>query len=137
MARTKQVARKSCTLRIQKKKLPTKKTGRKSAQAPCIGVVMGKRFRPGVVAMKEIRKYQRTAENLIKRRPFQRLVRDIVQTFTNHIRFMRGALAALQEAAEAHLVELFEKAYQCSIHAKRVTLMCKDLQLARRVCNVK
>ena len=135
MARTKQVARKSFTVDQKKKNLTAHKIGRKSAV--CTGVVKAKRFRPGVVAMKEIRKYQRTTENLIKKRPFQRLVRDIVQTFTNDIRFMHGALAALQEAAEAHLVELFEKAYQCSIHAKRVTLMCKDLQLARRVCNVK
>ena len=93
------------------------------------------RYRPGTVALREIRKYQKSTELLIRKLPFQRLVREIAQEFTNNreLRFQGTAMLALQEAAESYLVGLFEDTNLCAIHAKRVTAMPKDLQLARRL----
>jgi histone H3 len=91
------------------------------------------RFRPGTVALREIRKYQRTTELLIRKLPFGRLVREIAQDFKNDLRFQSTAVMALQEAAEAYLVGLFEDTNLCAIHAKRVTIQPKDMILARRI----
>ncbi|WVZ07730.1 hypothetical protein V8G54_021076 [Vigna mungo] len=108
MARTKQTARKSTGGKAPRKQLATK-AARKSAPATG-GVKKPHRFRPGTVALREIRKYQKSTELLI-----------------------RNAVSALQEAAEAYLVGLFEDTNLCAIHAKRVTIMPKDIQLARRI----
>ncbi|OWM91175.1 hypothetical protein CDL15_Pgr000118 [Punica granatum] len=97
------------------------------------GVKKPHRFRPGTVALREIRKYQKSTELLIRKLPFQRLVREIAQDFKTDLRFQSSAVAALQEAAEAYLVGLFEDTNLCAIHAKRVTIMPKDIQLARRI----
>ncbi len=70
---------------------------------------------------------------LIRKLPFQRLVREIATEFKQEIRFQSQAVLALQEAAEAYLVSLFEDTNLCAIHAKRVTIMSKDLQLAKRI----
>ena len=86
-----------------------------------------------LVALKEIRKYQKSAELLIKRLPFQRLVREVAQDFKTDMRFQAAALNALQEAAEAYIVSLFEDTNLCAIHAKRVTILPKDIQLARKL----
>jgi histone H3 len=91
------------------------------------------RYRPGTVALRQIRKYQKTTDLLIRKLPFQRLVREIAQDFKNDARFQSTAMLALQEAAEAYLVALFEDTNLCAIHAKRVTIMPKDIQLARRI----
>lgn len=91
------------------------------------------RYRPGTVALREIRKYQKTTELLIRKLPFQRLVREVSQDFKSDLRFQSSALLALQEASEAYLVGLFEDTNLCAIHAKRVTIMPKDIQLARRI----
>jgi histone H3 len=93
-----------------------------------------RRYRPGERALREIRFYQKSTDLMIRKLPFARLVRE-VQTyfFRKEYRWQAEAMLALQEAAEAHLVSLFEDAYLCTIHAKRVTLMPKDLQLARRI----
>jgi histone H3/H4 len=96
------------------------------------------RYRPGTVALKEIRKYQRSTEMLIRKLPFARLVRQVCDDhFTppdvEALRWQGKALEALQEAAEAYLVKLFEDANLCCIHAKRVTIMRRDIQLARRI----
>lgn len=92
-----------------------------------------RRFRPGEKSLKEIRKYQGSTELLIRRAPFQRLVREITGTFKERLRFQSQALLALQEASEAYLTGVFEDANLCAIHGKRVTIMPKDVQLARRV----
>lgn len=93
-----------------------------------------RRYRPGEKALREIRFYQRNTDLLIRRLPFARLVKE-VQTyfFRKEYRWQGEAMVALQEAAEAHLVGLFEDANLCTIHAKRVTIMPKDMQLARRI----
>ena len=91
------------------------------------------RYRPGTVALREIRKYQKSTELLIRKLPFQRLVRENAQDFKTDLRFQSSAVLALQEAAEAYLVGLFEDTNLAAIHAKRVTIMPKDIQLARRI----
>jgi histone H3 len=91
------------------------------------------RFRPGVVAVREIRKFQKSTELLIRKLPFQRMVREIANDFKTDLRFQSHAVLALQEAAEAYLVGLFEDTNLCAIHAKRVTILPKDIQLARRI----
>lgn len=94
-----------------------------------------RRYRPkiGAKALKEIRQYQKTTELLIRKLPFQRLVREITQDFKTDIRFQSTAILAMQEAAEAYLVGLFEDSNLCAIHANRVTIMPKDMHLARRM----
>ena len=87
----------------------------------------------GTVALREIRRYQKSTELLIRKLPFQRLVREIAQDFKTDLRFQSSAVMALQEASEAYLVGLFEDTNLCAIHAKRVTIMPKDIQLARRI----
>ncbi|KAI3685981.1 hypothetical protein L1987_79650 [Smallanthus sonchifolius] len=109
-----------------------KQAARKSAPTTG-GVKKPHRYRPGTVALREIRKYQKSTELLIRKLPFQRLVREIAQDFKTDLRFQSHAVLALQEAAEAYLVGLFEDTNLCAIHAKRVTIMPKDIQLARRI----
>ena len=91
------------------------------------------RFRPGVMALREIRHYQKSSALLIRKLPFQRLVREIAQDFKTDLRFQSAAILCLQEAAEAYLVGLFEDTNLCTIHARRVTITPKDPQLARRI----
>ena len=131
MARTKQTARKSTGGKAPRKQLATK-AARKSAPSTG-GVKKPHRYRPGTVALREIRRYQKSTELLIRKLPFQRLVREIAQDFKTDLRFQSSAVMALQEASEAYLVGLFEDTNLCAIHAKRVTIMPKDIQLARRI----
>ena len=91
------------------------------------------RFRPGVVALREIRRYQKTTQLLVKKLPFQRLVREIAQDVKTDIRFQSTAIMALQEASEAYLVGLFEDSNLCAIHTKRVTIMQKNIRLAKKI----
>ena len=91
------------------------------------------RYRPGAAALLEIRRYVRSTELLIKKMPFQRLVRSISLDFKLGIRFQEHALLALQEASEAFVIELFQDTQVCAIHAKRVTIFPKDMRLARRI----
>ncbi|ELP86914.1 histone H3, putative [Entamoeba invadens IP1] len=92
-----------------------------------------RRAHPGAVALTEIKILQRTTDMLLKKAPFQHVVREIAQSYSTDLRFQSSALMALQEAAEAYLVGLFEDSNLCAIHAKRVTIMPKDIQLARRI----
>ncbi|XP_074035528.1 histone H3-like, partial [Leptinotarsa decemlineata] len=117
MARTKQTARKSTGGKAPRKQLATK-AARKSAPATG-GVKKPHRYRPGTVALREIRRYQKSTELLIRKLPFQRLVREIAQDFKTDLRFQSSAVMALQEASEAYLVGLFEDTNLCAIHAKR------------------
>ena len=92
-----------------------------------------RRFRPGAAALREIRKYQRSTDLLIRKAPFGRLVREIARNQKNDVRFCSSAVAALHEASEAYLAGLFEDTNLCAVHAKRVTIMPRDVQLARRI----
>nr|DAD47973.1 TPA_asm: hypothetical protein HUJ06_017910 [Nelumbo nucifera] len=109
----------------RRKPLATKATHK---SAPTFGgVKKPHRYRPGTVTLREIRKYQKTTELLIRKLPFQRLVREIAHDFKTDLCFQGHAVLALQEAAEAYLVGLFEDTNLCVIHAKRVTIMPKDI----------
>ena len=131
MARTKQTARKQTGAKAPRKQLGNK-AARKSAPISG-GVKKPHRYRPGTVALREIRKFQKSTELLIRKLPFQRLVREIATDYKSDLRFQSQAVLALQEASEAYLVGLFEDTNLCAIHAKRVTIMPKEIQLARRI----
>lgn len=133
MARTKQTARKTTGGKAPRKSLSAKATPRKTTLAISGGVKKPHRYRPGTVALREIRRYQKSTELLIRKLPFQRLVKEIAQEFRADLRFQSNALMALQEATEAYLVSLFEDTNLCAIHAKRVTIMPRDIHLARRI----
>jgi histone H3 len=128
MARIKATARKRST-----EPHPIKRLGVRKSTPVFGGVKKPHRFRPGTVALREIRRYQKSTELLIKKLPFQRLVREIARDIKHDLRFQSSALGALQEAAEGYLVGLFEDTNLCAIHAKRVTIMPRDMQLARRI----
>ncbi|KAH7075719.1 histone-fold-containing protein, partial [Paraphoma chrysanthemicola] len=106
------------------------KAARKSKPAPA--VTKKYRFKPGTVALREIRRYQKSTELLIRKLPFGRLCREITQEIGNDLRYQRSALEAMQEATEAFLVGYFEDCNINAIHAKRVTIQEKDSRLARR-----
>lgn len=131
MARVKQSARMSTGGKAPRKQIATKASRGKGL--PSGAVKRPHRYRPGTVALREIRRYQKSTELLIRKLPFQRLVREVAQEFKADIRFQSQALLAMQEAAEAYLVGLFEDTNLCAIHAKRVTIMPKDMMLARRI----
>jgi len=121
------------------KKSSVSKMGRKSKPAKG-GIKAAKggkerkmRFRPGTVALREIRRYQKSVRNLMPRAPFARLVRRIAGELNGDLRMQARALMALQEAAESYLTGLFEDTQLCALHAKRVTVMPKDMHLARRI----
>ncbi|GJW13824.1 histone H3.3 isoform X1 [Tanacetum coccineum] len=152
MARTKQTARKSSGGKAPRKQLCAnfKKTARKSVPTTG-GVKKPHRYHPGTVALRFLflviifidlmmlivhvksETYQKATDLLIRKLPFQRLVREIAQDFKTDLRFQSHAVLALQEAAEAYLVGLFEDTNLCEIDAKGVTIMPKDVQLARRI----
>ena len=131
LSRTKQTARKSTGGKAPRKKLATK-AARKEAPTTG-GVKKPHRYRPGTVALREIRRYQKSTDLLIRKLPFQRLVREIAQEYKADLRFQSTAMLCLQEASEGYLVGLFEDTNLCAIHGKRVTLLPKDMQLARRI----
>lgn len=131
MARTKQTARKSTGGKAPRKQLAAK-AARKSAPATG-GIKHARRYRPGTVALREIRRYQKSTELLLRKLPFQRLVREIASDLKADLRFQGSAIVALQEATEAYMVSLFEDTNLAAIHAKRVTIMPKDMSLAKRL----
>ncbi|TMX02254.1 hypothetical protein EJD97_022231 [Solanum chilense] len=131
MARTKQTARKSTGGKAPRKQLVPKSVFKSVLISG--RVKKPHRFMPGTVALREIRKYQKSTELMIRKLPFQRLVRQTALDFKRDLRFQSSAMDILQEAAEAYLVGLFEDTNLCAIHAKRVTIMPKDIQLARRI----
>lgn len=134
MARTKQTARKSTGGKAPRKHLASKKAKKRIIAMEGVGATKKPhRFRPGTVALRQIRKYQKSTELLIPKLPFQRLIREIAGDYKSEVRFQSAAIAALQEAAEAYLTGLFEDVNLCAIHAQRVTIMPKDMQLARRI----
>ena len=120
------------------KKMPAKSSKSKAIKksAPAAGGMKDmkkRRFKPGTVALREVKRYQKEVKNLLPRASFQRLVRDISTSMANDLRFQSAALLALQEASEAYITGLFEDTNLCAIHAKRVTIMKKDMDLARRI----
>jgi histone H3 len=129
MARTKQTARKHVEGTPPRKQLATQ-----AARAAVPGTAKRpRRYRPGTIALRDIRRYQKSTELLIQKLPFQRLVRAIAAGISQDLRFQSHAILALQEASEAYLVGLMEDTNLCAMHARRVTILPKDMQLARRL----
>ena len=110
-----------------------RKKGGDSVRGPQCATKRKHRYRPGTLALREIRHYQKKTNLLIKKAPFARLVKEIAQDCMQEMRFQNSAIGALQEAAEAYLVGLFEDTNLCAIHAKRITIMPRDIQLARHI----
>ena len=121
------------TPREAKKSKPLRKQSRQGAPTSKQNVKKPHRYHPGTVALCEIHRYQKSTDLLIQKLPFQCLIREITQDFKTDLRFQSSAIMALQEAAEYYLVGLFEDTNLCCIHAKCVTIMPKDIQLARRI----
>jgi histone H3 len=119
----KQVARKSTGGKFPAKKI--KIEGEKSEKKK-------KKFRPSV-PLQDIRKYQKSTEQCIRRAPFQRLVIEMLEKLGKGLKIQTAALAALQESCESYLINLFEDTNLCCVHAKRVTIMPRDIQLAMRI----
>ena len=97
-----------------------------------------RRYRPGTQALRQIRKYQRSTELLIRKLPFQRLVREVSQEVSKELgvdpfRYQSTAILALQEASEDFLVRMFSQCNDICIHGKRVTVQDKDVQLWKRL----
>jgi histone H3 len=133
MARTKQTARHATGGKAPRPWLAVKASRKNNNGTTSGGVKKTHRYRPGTVALREIRRFQKSTDLLIRKLPFQRLVRELAQEIHRDLRFQSTALLALQEAAEAYMVGLFEDTNLCAIHAKRVTIMPKDMALARRI----
>lgn len=133
MARTKQTAHKSVGGKAPRKSHASKKSKLSKSTPSVGGIKKPHRFRPGTVALREIRRFQKSTELLIRKLPFQRLVREIANDYKTDLRFQAAAVAALQEASEAYLVGVFEDTNLCAIHAHRVTIMPRDIHLARRI----
>ena len=120
MARTKQTARKQTSTggKAPRKSIASKTASRKSAPIE-MGIKKPHRYRPGTVALREIRKFQKSTDLLIRKLSFQRLIREIARQFKSDLRFQSQTVLALQEAAEACLVGPFDDTNLCAIHAKR------------------
>ena len=139
MARTKQTARHSTGGKAPRFQLATK-AARRSAPASG-GVKKPHRYCPGTVALREICRYQKSTDLLIRKVPFQRLAREVLQDLNkpgsyprfNATRFQATSLLAIQESVEAFSIGMFEDINLCAIHARRVTIMPKDMQLALRI----
>jgi histone H3 len=153
MARTKQTARKSTGGKSPRTILATK-AARRSAPSTSFGVPnltvlksdyanrcvqnvgmfrKPHRFRPGTIALMQIRAYQSTTKLLIRKVPFQSLVRTIAENIKVGLRFQGSAVLALQESVESYIVGLFTDSKMAALHDKRSTVMIKDIQLARRI----
>lgn len=134
MARTKQVARRlTVGGKAPRKQVAGAVARKKQSEGGLSRKNKPHRFKPGTVALREIRRYQRSTELLFRKLPFSRLVREIAEDYRTDLRFQAGAMAAIQEAAEAYIVSLFEDTQLCAFHARRVTIMVKDVRLARRI----
>ena len=107
------------------------------------GIKKPHRYHPGLLALHEIHRYQQSTKSFIRRTPFNKLIKEISQEYricpegpgtpSVQVRFQSTALAALQEAAENFLVGLFEDVNLLAVHAKRVTVMPRDIRLALRI----
>jgi histone H3 len=139
MAGTKQTVCKSTV-----KKAPQKQLSKKAVRlnAPRTrGIKKPHRYRPGTVALHQIHHYQKSTELLIHKMPFQHLAREVLQDLTkigsipchDVSCFQSTSLLAMQESVEAFSVGFFEDANLCAIHAKRVTIMPKDMQLLLQI----
>lgn len=123
------------TIAPQGKVLKKLTLAQRRANAFSGGVKKPHRYRPGTVALREIRRFQKSTELLVRKAPFGRLVREIAQDqkIIMDARFQASAVLASQEATEAYATTLFNDSNHAAMHAKRVTIQPKDIQLVRRL----
>lgn len=125
--------------RTNTKAIKNKATAAKAAKAAkgpeAGGVKKVHRFRAGTVALREVKKYQKSTDLFLRRLPFSRLVRELSQDYKTGLRFQASAIDALLEASEYHLLSLLADAHLCTQFAKRKTVMPKDLKLAAQIRN--
>ncbi|GLJ55089.1 hypothetical protein SUGI_1182350 [Cryptomeria japonica] len=135
MARTKQMARKIVHKMAAKKASSGKIEAMKKKMAPLMEGLEKKfqKLKPGTVALRQISNYQKSSELVISNLTFQMVVKEIVQDFRPDFRFQSSAVLALQEAGESYIVGMFQDGNLCALHDNRVTLVPKDMQLARRL----
>ena len=135
MARTKQTARKGMDGAANRMPKASKNIATKAPHKPPLQQLKkNRRFRPGIVTLREICQYQKSTKLLIRKAPFQWVIYEITRSIQNDLRIQAAAVQGLQQAAEAYLVGLFEDSNLYAIHAKWVTIMPRDIQLARRIC---
>ena len=135
MARTKHTARKEMDGAARRMTKTSRNIAVKAPRRPPSWQLKKKRrFRPGTVALREIHQYQKSTKLLIRRAPFQWVIYKIMRGIWNDLRIQAAVVQGLQEAAEAYLVGLFKDSNLCAIHTKWVTIMPRDVQLARRIC---
>ena len=132
MARTKIQAAKKNIKGIASKSQKGKSSSnvKRASQEP---EVRKRRARPGAKALREIKQYQRSGDNVIAKAPLRRLIKEISNRISPDARYSLGAIGAIQECIEGYMVSLFEDTNLCAIHARRVTIMSKDMKLARRI----
>ena len=121
---------------VKAKKSAKRSLGKKAAKKAASGSSGMKksfRWRPGTVALREVKKYQKSTEMLVAKAPFSRLVREVAETHKAGLRFAASAVAAIQEATESFVISLLSDANLTALHANRVTAMPRDLQLVRRL----
>jgi histone H3 len=130
MAHVKQTARKSTGGAPPRLHLATKAA--QAAAQKAIVVRKPHRWHPGTVALREIRKFQKTSDLLIRKAPFRHLVREIVEQVSrkSDLQMQSTAVLALQEAAEFFMVDVFNDTNLCASHGKGKIIMVKDLALA-------
>ena len=134
MARTKHTVRKGTDAAARRMIKASRNIAVKAPHKPPSQQLKKKRrFRPGTVALREIWQYQTSTELLIRRTPFQWVIYEIMRGIRNDLRIQAAAVQGLQEVAEAYSVDLFKDSNLCAIHAKWVTIMPRDVQLARRI----
>tara|TARA_B110000902_G_C13903418_1_gene435330 strand:- start:79 stop:582 length:504 start_codon:yes stop_codon:yes gene_type:complete len=128
MARSKDTARKAP--KVKKTKVGSKKAA-KSASG--VKKTTKRRWHAGTVALRQVKKFQKSTNLLLRKAPFQRLVRELAGNYKDGLRFASSAVLALQEATEAYVVSVLSDTNLCAIHSRRVTIMPRDLHLARRL----
>ena len=132
MKRTKQASKKASISAKAPKKTISFKAPRESQYLKRWASKKPKRFRPGTITLREIRNFQKTTRLLIRKLLFQRVVKEVATKYKSDLRFQSQAILALKESCKAYLVNLFEDTNLCENHAKRVTIMTKDM-LAKRI----
>lgn len=136
MVKSRYAVTKSQSGKAPRKRIVSKqaKTVSQSLNSQIKTPALKKRFKPGANAIREIKKFQKSNDLLIPKMPFQRMIRNMITKNKDEtVRFQSTAITCLQEATERHLISVYEDAYSCANHAKRVTLMKKDIQLVRRL----
>merc|ERR1712157_152012 len=124
MARTKQTARKSTGGKAPRKKSAIQGSSQGTKKL---------RYKSGMVALKEIRRYQKSTETVVRKAPFQRMVRDFTSKIRDDMRYQAQCLSALHEAFENYIVGLFEDGLLAANHAKRVTVMPRDINIVGKL----